>query len=31
MSHPSIHPKQRPHESSATVSRMHMYSIFCTC
>jgi hypothetical protein len=30
MSDPSIHPKQWPHESPATVSRIHMYFMFCT-
>jgi hypothetical protein len=30
MSDPSIHPKEWPQESPATVSRIHMYFIFCT-
>lgn len=29
VSRPSIHSKQRPPESQATVSRIHMYFVFC--
>jgi hypothetical protein len=29
VSHPSIHSKQRPPESQATVSRIHMFFLFC--
>jgi hypothetical protein len=31
MSCPSTHPKQRLPESPATVSRIHVYFLFCTC
>jgi hypothetical protein len=31
VSHHSIHSKQRPPESPATVSTVHVYFVFCTC